>query len=97
MSDKIHQVYAQNWIETETGVGTRICGYSLHMTEDDMVSYDARWRQENPLVPPYPDIYVQPSDEAYEVLVDKPMLERVYQSEDGIRISNPNDFIVVGS
>ena len=95
MPSKIYTVYAQDWIETEVVVGTRVCGYSLHMFEDDMVSYNRQWNDENPLFPPYPDIYIQPSGIAYGVNVDKQMLERVYNSYGGIRISDPNDFIVV--
>ncbi len=77
-------VVRQDWLESESGWGTRPDGCSLHKTIEDCGQYiDEYWKK---MPDEVPDEYERPSEEPYEMAVPGEVYASLAASRCGIRI-----------
>jgi len=81
-----HSVYAQVWIESERGWGTRPDGYSLHLTRSDVSTYIQKYWDKMPNS--VPDEYSRPEGDPTLVEIDTDLYEQVRRSIDGIKVDH---------
>ncbi len=77
------EVICQKWEESEEGWGTRPDGYSLHLTDADMIQFIKEYWAKMP--DEAPKEYSRPAGTPYRCEVDDQTFEEVKKSKNGVR------------